>query len=196
MPALALVLLAPHPDPNGEWPRVRTWALVALVLSWLGDSLPRVLPESLAFVGMLVPFLLAQLAWLVAMLPRRRQSIWTAQRWRLGLYAVVLVGVLAILLPGAGLGFGALICFYAAAIVLMATAATGWGALGTTGGLVFILSDTLIGLRTFRDDLVDDGPALGIVIMATYFAAQLLLVHGAREWQSKARTPVTGTPLA
>lgn len=192
MPALLLVLLAPHPDPNGDWPHVRRWATIALVLSWVGDSLPRILPEGVAFIGMLVPFLLAQLAWLVAMLPRRRQSIWFAQRWRLGLYGVLLIGVLALVMPGTGPLLGALVVVYAVAIMLMATAATGWGALGTTGGLLFVVSDALIAVRTFRAELLPDSPWFGVLIMATYFAAQLLLVLGAREWQRRARTPVTG----
>ena len=196
MPALLLVLFAPHPDPNGDWPRVRTWAAVALVLSWVGDALPKALPDGVAFIGMLVPFLLAQLAWLVAMLPRLRQSIWFAQRWRLGLYALLLIVVLVLVLPGTGLLHGALVVVYALAIIAMATAATGWGALGTTGGLLFAVSDALIAVRTFRDGLLPDSPLVSVLIMATYFAAQLLLVLGAREWQSKARTPVTGIASA
>lgn len=195
MPSLLPLLLAPHEAPNRDWSRVRGWAAVALVGSWLGDTLPRLVAEPWQFIALVVPFWFAQIGWIAALLPRLRQSIWQAQRWRLALYGVAAVAVLALTLPNAG-GFAPLVVMYAAVLAGMATAATGWGALGTIGGWLFLISDAMIAVFRFRPELDPGDPPRSLLVMSTYLAAQALLVVGARRWQHRERTPLTAAAPA
>ena len=57
----------------------------------------------------------------------------------------------------------------------MAVLATGLGRLTGLGGALFMLSDSLIALKAFREW---DGRALSMAVMGTYAAAEALLVMG------------------
>ena len=80
MPTLVVVLLTLAPRGRRPLPRLRTATLVALGFSWLGDLLPDLVPQSASFLAMVGAFLLAQLAFIVGLLPFRRQSILTRRR--------------------------------------------------------------------------------------------------------------------
>ncbi|RRJ86405.1 lysoplasmalogenase [Gulosibacter macacae] len=197
MPTLALVLLAPHPDAagNGWWPRTRLFALVALFFSFLGDLLPRFFDGDLSFAVLIGCFFFAQLAWIAALYPRLRHSIVVVQRWRLVLYAVLAIIVLVLCLPAAG-ALAPLVIVYAVALTAMAILATGWGSFGTVGGLLFLVSDALIAIFTFRPEFDPGQPARSLLIMTTYIAAQFLLVLAVRQFSEKARQPVVGRGIA
>ena len=74
MPVLAWALVTSTPNPKSRLVRL---VLLALTLSWLGDTLPRFAGDGsdLGFVLMLVTFLLAQLAYVAAFLPFVARSI-------------------------------------------------------------------------------------------------------------------------
>ncbi|MCE1180022.1 MAG: lysoplasmalogenase [Micrococcales bacterium] len=171
MPVLAIAFLAERPSPG----RPRALFLAGLFFSWVGDSLPRVTPESVDFVAMLGGFLLAQLAYIAAFWPARGGSV----ARRSPLLVLPYIGYAAALIALCAKGAGALwpaVVVYGAVLATMAVLATGVGMLGTLGGILFMLSDSLIALGTFVP--ASDFPGRSVVIMATYAAAQALLALG------------------
>jgi len=64
---------------------------------------------------------------------------------------------------------------YGLTLTAMAVLATGLGRLTGLGGALFMLSDSLIALKAFREW---DGRALSMAVMGTYAAAEALLVMG------------------
>ncbi|GLB64805.1 hypothetical protein NCCP2495_26850 [Dietzia sp. NCCP-2495] len=168
MPALAVVLLVlPRSDRGPAWP----WALGALAGSWVGDSLPKVMPEDLQFIAMVGGFAVAQALWIVAFTrtPRHRPPL----AWVL-LLVVVAIALLAVTVPSAGVLAPAVVV-YGLLLLAVAYLAAGHGLVGGLGGALFVASDGLIALGAFRPELVDWSHR-GLVVMATYVAAQALFV--------------------
>lgn len=168
MPVLALVALTARPS------RMRTWTLVALGFSFLGDALPQFAPAAWAFPSMLGSFLLAHVAWITGFWPVRRQSALWRRPVVLLAYLVVALAVLAWCIPGAGVLAPALV-IYALALLLTASLATAFGWPGWLGGALFIVSDSLIAIQAFTGvDFVGNQ----VAIMASYTIAHGLLVLG------------------
>lgn len=173
MPALAGALwTGTASSPRG---RLVVLAMGALSLSWVGDTAPRFLPESLSFVGMLGAFLLAQLLYAAAFWPWHRRSV-LARPLLLFPYVAAAVLICVLCAPQAGPLLPALIV-YASAIVMMAALATGLGVRAGLGGAIFVVSDSLIALDAFG---VLTLPVQGFWVMSTYLLAQLLLVLSVR----------------
>lgn len=173
MPLLLLALLTATSPPRG--PLVRLFAL-GLALSWLGDALPRLLEGQVQFLAMLGPFLLAQIVYVLALWPLRRESLLARPLAVLPYLATALV-IVVLCAPSAGLLLPALVV-YAAALGAMAVLSTGLGRWGGLGGAVFVLSDALIALNAFD---VLTLPAHEVWVMASYVVAQVLLVSGVLE---------------
>ncbi|MFC7405029.1 lysoplasmalogenase [Georgenia alba] len=172
MPALAFSVVA-----TGIRSPIVTWVLVALTLSWLGDSAPRIAEGDVAFLLMVVFFMLAQVAYLRAFFPLWRA--WQASR-ALRVAPLVAYGVVAVVLvvwcaPGAGALLPAVV-LYAVVLCAMATLAVSLGMHGLVGGALFVISDGLIAIRSFTGFTP---PLDDFVVMITYVAAQALLVEGA-----------------
>ena len=200
MPLLLGALLAGTEPPRGRLARL--FAL-GLVLSWAGDTLPRLLDGQAQFLAMLGSFLLAQLVYAIALWPLRSDSLLAGvgagagslrggrapgedgaaggprrgavlRRAAMVPYAVAGSAIVVLCAPVAGALLPAL-GLYAAAICTMAVLATGLGRRGVIGGALFVVSDALIALDTFD---VLTLPAHAFWVMLTYVAAQLLLVLG------------------
>lgn len=172
MPVLALALWWGTRAPRSRLVRC---TLVALALSWLGDTLPRFLDGDAAFLSMVGAFLLAQVVYVIAFAPRWRSSVLRKPLLAL-LYAVVAVLVIVLTAPVAGPLLPAVVV-YAVALCAMAVLATGLGRRAAIGGVVFVVSDALIALNSFD---VLTLPAQGFWVMATYILAQVLLVLAVR----------------
>lgn len=172
MPLLAVVLVAESSTP---WPRLTRLTLLALGLSWLGDTAPDLAEGDTAFLVMVGFFLLAQLAYLAAFAPYAARSVLRTRRWVLVAYVAAVVGLVAACAGGADdllvpvLVYG--VCLGAMAV--LATGVNGWTA---WGGALFLVSDGLIALGAFAEGF--DLPAEGFWVMATYVAAQALIVSG------------------
>ena len=168
MPALAVVLLAmPREERGPAWP----WALGALAGSWVGDSLPKIMPEDAKFLAMVGGFAVAQVLWIVAFtrVPRGRPPVpWTL------LLVVIAIALLAVTVPHAGVLAPAVVV-YGLLLLAVAYLAASHGVIGAMGGAFFVLSDGLIALGAFRPEMVD-WPERDLVVMATYVAAQALFV--------------------
>lgn len=171
MPALAWVLVTSAPSPSSRLVRL---VLLALALSWLGDTLPRFAADGsdLGFGLMLGAFLLAQLAYVAAFLSFASRSIVRTRPTLLAPYLLALVLLVALTADGAGALLPAVV-LYGLAIVAMAVLATGIDQVATAGAVVFLISDALIALRAFAGLEL---PLHGVWVMLTYVLGQAFLV--------------------
>ena len=171
MPVLVAALLAQTAAPRS---RLVGLTLVALGGSWLGDTAPRFLDGDPAFLAMVGFFLVAQVAYIAAFRPYAGDSILRQSRPWLAAYGVVVVAMMALCLPGAGV-LAPAVLVYGLCLGTMAVLATGVDRLAWVGGAFFLVSDGLIAIDAFSDL---DLPAHDVSVMATYVVAQLLLVLG------------------
>lgn len=183
MPALAASLLAGTRRPRTRLVRIVT---IALVLSWLGDTVPRPFEGDLAFAAMMLFFLGAQLVYAAAFWPARRRSV-LSRPLLLTPYLAAVAAVVGLCWEGAG-AFRAPLLVYGAAIAAMAVLATGLGTQGALGGAVFLVSDALIALRSFAGLELPGHP---VWVMLTYVTGQALLVHAAARHRTGAPAPAT-----
>lgn len=208
MPLLAWVLLAAAPRPYG---RLVGLVAVALGFSWLGDALPRFAADAPlvdaigvrghpvdGFLLMVLGFLGAQTAYCVAFWPWRERSA-LRRPLPVAVAAVALVVLLALSAESAG-WLVVPVAAYAVLLVGMALLAPGVDRLAGWGGLVFVVSDAMIGLRAF-DVLPVPDTALadavgGVAVMTTYVAGQALLVAGVLRRARRTRDLSRTTPVA
>ena len=111
--------------------------------------------------------------------------------WSLLAYAAALVMIVALCASEAGPLLSALLV-YAGALVTTSVLAWGAGPVAGIGGVVFLASDAMIGLRAFAPSF--DPPQEGFLIMSTYIAAQVLLAHAVAQHAQPGRAG-TRTPL-
>lgn len=168
MPALllGLALTVATREPAESRTR-RTLALLALgvALSWVGDI---TLADFVVGLGF---FLLAHLAYLGV--------FWRTRRLRLSWGALLALpwfaGLLAVLWPHLG-GLLPVVALYGVVLGAMAVSATRVSAVAALGGLLFLVSDSLLAFRLFTPYL--QSPWEDAAIMAAYLAGQVLLVMG------------------
>lgn len=152
-------------------PRYRTWLLVGLGLSTLGDVF-LMLPVD-AFVPGLASFLLAHLAYLLAL---RQRDRWFAAAWPFALYALVAGLVLSRLWPALPDALRAPVVVYVVVLAVMAAQAMAvwWrhrdaaSASAAWGGACFVLSDALLAWDRF----VAPFAAASLAVLASYWLAQ------------------------
>jgi len=172
MPLLAGVLWCETSSPRG---RLVTPVLVALGLSWIGDSAPKLTSGDSSFLVMITFFLLAQVAYITAFWPFRGRSVLHVRRPLLLVYLAVVAALVAACAAGAG-ALLLPVLVYGACLGTMAVLATGVNRLTAVGGALFLVSDGLIALDAFASGF--DLPARGFWVMSTYVAAQVLIVAG------------------
>jgi uncharacterized membrane protein YhhN len=185
IPLLAAALLGASRRPLA---RVTRWALVALGLSWLGDTLPNVADGDTAFLLMVGAFLLAQAAYVTSFWPDRRR----VRRGTVVAYAVALATLVAICAPHAG-GLLVPVVVYGLMLTTMAVLSTGLGRIAALGGAVFFVSDGLIALGHFAGH--PTGTAGGLAVMSTYAVGQALLVAGVLHRASADDVPAAWPPV-
>ncbi|MGV8978698.1 MAG: lysoplasmalogenase [Cellulomonas sp.] len=169
MPALAVVVAMWTARPRTR--RIRL-VLVALGFSWLGDTVPDLVPDGISFVVMVGFFLLAQVGYIAAFAPGVRRSAIVRRPLLAVPYVLVFVVLVALCARGAGPLLGPVIV-YGACLTTMAVLATGLGRLAGIGGAIFLVSDALIALGAFADGF--ELPVAGFWVMSTYLAGQGLL---------------------
>ncbi|GGS25617.1 hypothetical protein GCM10010269_75310 [Streptomyces humidus] len=166
---LLMPLLAAWAAPHGA-PRL---LLAALACGWAGDTL-LLFDADPAFLGGMACFAAGHVCYLVLFArvgrPHARAAVLAP------CYAVVLVATVVLLWPGLPQELRPPVAMYSALLTAMAcTAAVGLGPVAGAGGLLFLLSDTLIagGVAHWPQP-----PRPDLWIMLTYLAAQFLLVRG------------------
>lgn len=157
---------------RGRRPRLVELTLVALVFSWLGDSVPRLLDGDAAFLTMVGFFLVAQVVYVAAFWPARRRSAAVRARWSLPIYAAALVAVVAACAGEAGMLLPAVVV-YACTLATMSILAWGLGPVAGIGGVTFLVSDAMIALGAFAPSFAP--PQRDFLVMVTYVAAQVLI---------------------
>jgi uncharacterized membrane protein YhhN len=157
-------------------PRYRAWLLVGLVLSTAGDVF-LMLPVD-AFVAGLASFLLAHVAYLLAL--RQRERLFAAG-WPFALYAIVAGIVLSQLWPGLPAELRVPVIVYVVVLAAMAAQALAvwWrrrdavAACGAWGGAFFVMSDALLAWDRF----VAPFAVAPLAVLATYWIAQWSLAR-------------------
>ena len=181
MPLLAVMLYVETTAPRG---RLVSLTLVALTLSWLGDTAPDLASGDTSFLLMVGFFLLAQLAYIIAFLPYRAHSVLTRRRWLLAVYVAAVVGLVAACAGGAEQMLVPVLA-YGACLGAMAVLSTGVHPATALGGALFLVSDGLIALGAFAPGF--DPPFEGFWVMVTYVAAQVFIVGGVLAEQRQSR---------
>lgn len=172
MPLVALALWLAAGEARST--RLVRLTVVALGLSWLGDTAPDLVGEDASFVTMLGFFLLAHVAYVVAFWPLRADGVLGRRRLLLLPYAVALGALLALVIPGAG-DLAVPVVVYGVVLTAVAVLAT-FDGVAAVGGALFIVSDSLIALDSFVAGYAL--PGHGFWVMLTYVAAQVLLAVG------------------
>lgn len=170
IPALAGLVWSSGLLPPRAW-STRAYA-TALLLSWLGDALPRLLDGDASFIAMVTFFLLAQVGFIVTYLLLTRS--WPAVLV-MAPYALAF-GVLYLLCaPGAG-SFLPLVTAYGLLLVAAGALSSTVSVVTGIGGAVFVVSDALIALDRFVPAY--DLPQHDFLVMVTYIGAQVLIAYG------------------
>jgi uncharacterized membrane protein YhhN len=174
------------------WPRgsddfaVRRWVRAGLLMSLLGDVF--LLWPRQGFLPGLVSFLLAHLAYIVAFTRSARLG---ARVLPFVFYGIVGAGVLGWLWPGVPPPLQLPVLAYVACLVTMAAQAAALWQLArgspneilarraALGGALFVLSDGLLAANRFAMPL----PAVSLLILAPYWAAQILIAGSMRRRQ-------------
>ena len=164
------------------WPAPLRWIAVGLVFAWGGD-LALMGEGDTAFMLGIAGFLVMQVCYLVAFL--RVPGPGLVRAWKVAAipYALILVVVNALVWSDAG-DLRIPVLVYSAVAVAMALAALdlvlrlpqalAWRV--AAGAILFVASDSLIALTAFGP--MTQSPATEAVVMATYIAAQGLIVTG------------------
>ncbi|WMM74809.1 lysoplasmalogenase family protein [Rhodococcus pyridinivorans] len=100
MPLLALGLVLVTSAPRD---RLVVGTLVALGVSWLGDSAPDLVDGDAAFLMLVGLVLCAQLTYIVAFRPHRRSSVLRTRPWVVGLYTFAVFAMVAVCASAAGI---------------------------------------------------------------------------------------------
>lgn len=153
-------------------PSQRAWFVAAFALSLAGDVF--LLWEDKLFIPGLVSFLLGHVAFVVGFCARGQRAGWAL----LGVMIVTmaLAPIAPRLLSAIGRGperaMAVPVALYMVVISAMAVTAVGAGPfVAMLGAWLFMASDTTLAWNRF----VKPDPRLNVVVMVTYFAAQLLL---------------------
>lgn len=147
--------------------------LLALLFSWLGDSVGALFPTAPELPLMLAFFGIAHLAYILLFLRHlaRRRMPW----WAL-LYAAWWIGMLALLGPHTG-GLLIAVALYGLVLGGTATLSARCHPIIAVGGAFFLASDTILAFRLF---LPESLPAWSNpTVMLTYTIGQGLIVAGA-----------------
>ncbi len=187
---LPVLILYIHLNVRGGYTTPRQWILIGLVFSWLGDVL-----LYFEFVYGLVAFLLAHLAYIWAF---SRGCRWSGLL-RAGIPyagAVLFYGLalLVLLYPHLDSKRIPVLLYMVVILTMLITALARkqwvnrtcyW--LSVAGALLFVLSDSLLAIRSF----ICPYPFSGLLIMGMYTLAEFLIVEGGIRQEGKNFTPVS-----
>jgi len=181
-----------------QWPTPLRWMGVGLVFAWAGD-LALMGEGDGAFMLGIAFFLVMQVCYLVAFL--RVPGPGLVRAWKIAAipYALIWIAVNALVWSDAG-DMRIPVLVYSAVAVAMALAALdlvlrlpqylAWRV--AAGALTFVVSDALIALTAFGP--MTESATTSAVVMATYIAAQGLIVTGfAHGVQQKAAEALVAT---
>lgn len=185
-PLLMVFLLVFFLSATKRASRIRHWVSMALFFSWLGDIFLMV--EGMdSFMAGLASFLLAHACYIVYFLQARKKD--TIPRPWNGIAFAILIAYVGLfyyyLSPSLASGLQVPVLLYAIVIAGMFLAAfhshrgqAGWYYACAGGALLFILSDSILALDSFKSPVA----YASLLIMLTYTTAQALIAGGAAVW--------------
>jgi uncharacterized membrane protein YhhN len=171
--------------------KLKTPVLFALVFSWLGDVLLMFQhKDSLFFILGLVSFLIAHIFYIVFFHKLKGTENIKSRIWPLAVIVIYYSVLIFFLSPHLG-DLKIPVRIYGIVISLMLMLALHMifiknriaGQLLALGGLLFVISDSLLAIDKFYQSF----QAAGFLVMITYAAAQFLLVEGARRYIGEKR---------
>lgn len=168
MPVLLAGLLFALPRVRSE---IALLGTIAIALSWLGDVTLGSVGEFSFLIG-LGFFLLAHVAYIVLFLRRMKTS--PMRGWALA-YLVWWIALVAILWPHLG-DLLLPVVVYGLVLGAMGAIALSCNRWIAIGGVLFAVSDSLLGINRFHPDF--EWPLVHVAIMLTYVAAQGLIAFG------------------
>jgi uncharacterized membrane protein YhhN len=170
---LLMPLLAAHVAGADHADDAKPLVLAGLGMSWVGDVALLAEGEG-AFAAGLVAFLAAHCFYLAAFARRRGGGVSRA-RWAAAGYGLAWCGLNAVLWPKTGRLRGPVVV-YGTALATMGLAALDTGVPAVAaGGASFMMSDSILALKTFGGAKV---PGAEPLVMLTYTAAQALIATG------------------
>ncbi|UFU04811.1 lysoplasmalogenase [Ruania halotolerans] len=182
VPALAGAVWNRAEVPHGSRP-ARLYA-GALFFSWIGDAAPRVFADEAGFIAMVTAFGVAQVCFVATFVRLRSRPLRPIVA--LG-YLAGFVGLFAACVSGAG-PLLPLVAVYGLVLVAAAAVSTRVNTMTGIGGLIFFISDALLGLESFSAWYAL--PSHDLIVMTTYIAAQVLIAAGLlRHWRVERQAP-------
>ncbi|MCC6411392.1 MAG: lysoplasmalogenase [Saprospiraceae bacterium] len=189
MPLLAIWFAKETADENFH-KRARTFIIIGLILSALGDTLlmlDREFQGAGFFLFGLGAFLCTHICYTIALFSMAGARVGYMRRniWLLLPFLLYLAFFLKLLWPGIPEGMQVPVAVYGTAITIMALAAVNLRdhvplrgyRMVVFGALFFLLSDSLIGIARF----VTPFRGAGIAIMVTYIVGQYGIARGVKE---------------
>lgn len=166
---------------------VGRWHVTALLLCWLGDGLGATTGITLVLLS---AFLIGHVGYLAALWPTRRRSLaWSPAAIGYAVVALIAGGITA---ANAG-ALAAPVLLYS--LVLAAVAAfAAIDTAGLLGGLLFLVSDLVLGLGLFVMDIPD--PLRTFTVLIPYLGAQALLAVSLQQRLGLADPEVTPRPVS
>lgn len=165
-----------------NWPVPLRWLAAGIVFAWIGDLALMGEGDTAFHVG-IAAFLVMQVCYLVAFL--RVPGPGLVRAWKIALlpYVLIWIGINVVISAGVG-DMRIPVLVYSAVALAMAVAALdlvlrlpqrlAWRTAG--GALLFVVSDALIAMTAFGP--LTESAGWSAVVMATYIAAQGLIVTG------------------
>ncbi|WP_420856284.1 lysoplasmalogenase family protein [Streptomyces malaysiense] len=163
------------------------FVLTGLLFAAAGDT-ALLIPGTPAFGLGLALFLGAQLCWITAFLRAGALDHLRTRRAVCAAYLAAWATAVAALAPALGPALGSAVAVYALALLTMALTARVLGPKALWGGLVFVASDSLIGLGAAGLGF----PGRATLCMATYIAALALLVTACIQAPPRDDSPTAG----
>jgi uncharacterized membrane protein YhhN len=184
MPVLMVAYLLGHNRKN-VFSRI---LMVGLFFSWLGDIFLMIQNEGIYFILGLCCFLTTHIQYIVYFLKTKAdgKSFLQDRPWLLAIIIVYGGGLLYIVWPGLGELKIPVIVYAVIICTMLSMAWWQYGRLPTqtailfiSGAALFVLSDSILAIGKFVHPFIGDG----LVIMATYVAAQVMIVLGSLSHQ-------------
>lgn len=170
----------------GRGSHLRKYVLLALGFSWLGDILLMFSgSDEMYFIAGLTSFLIAHIFYIIFFHLVKKQEKIRSRIWPLVIVSVYYAGLMFILSPYLGdliipvrvYGIVISIMFMLAMHMIFLQNRVA-GKLLLAGALLFVISDSILAADKFYSHF----PMAGFLVMATYGAAQFMLVYGATQY--------------
>lgn len=168
--------------------RIVQFALLALLLSWLGDGLPFLVPKPWELPLRLTFYLPVGVLWILAYWPYRQRSILLTRPQLMAPFSIALVGLISVCVQGAG-PLWPLLALYGLQLGFVAALSTGLNGVSTWSAVLMIASAGVMAVQMFNPDFaIIQGDFIAMVLYLTSQALFTLGILDANHWGRGRRT--------